>query len=171
MRFWAFALAVEAFLFPLALVAQHTAAPAGSHGSPAGSHASATASSGAHVSSIPSSHTHGAGSANGAQALHPPAGSTRSPKTTSVKDREMSKSVTKSKPERRGLFSFLRKRQPIQPDLQEKCKPGHCSTNNTIAPTQLVAPVPSQVHARLGCTVVPGANPGIPCNPLAPCCP
>lgn len=174
MRLWGLAVAAGQFLFPFALLAQHTAAPAPSHVSPAVSHVSSSPSAGIHTSSIPSSLSVGARPATRAEGLHTYAQTARAPKATRVKDKGLSQSVANSSSERRGLFHFLRRRGPAQAGLQSRCKHGRCSINNASSPTRVAATAkvaPGRFEARSGCTVVPTANPAVPCNALAPCCP
>jgi hypothetical protein len=153
---------------PVTLCAQHTASPAPAHVAPIVSHVSTPAPS-SHVTSTPTTRTPGATSPSSGHAI---ARANHVPKAPTVKNGEMAKSVTNTKPEKRGLFSLLRRRQPLQADLRTKCKKSQCSINHPIAQNQTVAaavPVPSE--ARLGCNVVPVPDPAIPCNVLSPCCP
>ena len=174
MRLWGLVVVTGGFLFPFSLLAQHAASPASSHVSPAVSHVSSGPSAGIRTSSIPSSRNLGATPANRAQGLHTYAQTARAPKATSMKDKGLSQSVANSGSERRGLFSFLRRRGSVQAGLQSKCKHGRCSIDNASSATRVAATAevaPGRSEARSGCTVVPIANPGVPCNVLAPCCP
>jgi hypothetical protein len=174
MRLWGLAAVTGVFLFPFALLAQHTAAPLPSHISPAVSHVSSGTSAGIHTSSVPSSRTLGATPATRAQGSHAHAQTARDPKATGMKEKGVSQSDANSSSERRGLFSLLRKRVAGQ-GSQSKCKHGRCSDNGTatarVAATAEGAPAPEPFKARLGCTVVAVNNPAVPCNPMAPCCP
>jgi hypothetical protein len=169
MRHWGLAVANAAFLAPLALFAQHTSPPAPSHASATVSHISSTPSAGIHGSGSASSRTHGAASSTGTPGSRTGARTTRASQASSVKDKEPTKSLVKSSSERHGLFSFLRRHQPVQADMRNKRKRGRVSASNSIAPTQRAAVAPTE--ARLGCTVVPVDKPGVPCNALSPCCP
>ena len=184
MRFWGPAVVTGAFLFPFTLFAQHTAAPAPSHVAPTHitpihvtptiSHVSSVPSAVSHVSSNPSSRTSGAASPTAARGSHTTPKNARDPKAATVKERELSKSVRNTRSEKRGSFSLLSKREPLQGDLRTKCKRGHCSTKDSVARNQSVSPAPADTapsEAHLGCVVVALANPAVPCNVFSPCCP
>ncbi len=91
----------------------------------------------------------------------------QTPHIATVKTNETRISGAKPNPERHGLFSWFRKREPVGSDSQDRRKERRNSSPNYLA---LQIP-PSTAHAHHGCTIVPVSNPGIPCNPLAPCCP
>lgn len=164
MQFWRLVVVTGTFLLPSSLLAQHAVAPA-----PPVSHISSTPSAGIHSSSVPTSRTPGATSVAGGQGSHTAAQPAHDPKATSVKFEEVSHAASTSSSERRGLFSFLRKRGPIPSNSGNNCKNGQCSAKNSTPAANLVAP--AHTEARLGCYVVPVNNPAIPCNSLTPCCP
>lgn len=175
MRLWGLAVVTGGFLFPFVLLAQHTAAPIPSHVSPPVSHVTPGPSAGIHTSSVPSSRTLGATPATRAQGSNAHAQTARDLKATGVREKGVSQSVASSSSERRGLFSLLRRRVPVQEGSQNKCKHGRCSDNGIatarVTPTAEVAPAPEPSRARSGCTVLAVNNPAVPCNPMAPCCP
>ena len=170
MRLRGLAVVTGGFLFPFALLAQHTTAPIPSHVSPAVSHVSSAPSAGIHASSVPSSRTQGATPATRAQGSYAHAQKARNPKATGVKEKGVSQSVASSSSGRGGLFSRLRKRLPGR-----QCKHARCSDNRTatarVAATAEINPAAEPSKARLSCTVVAVNNPAVPCNPMAPCCP
>lgn len=168
MKLWSLALAAGTLL-PSALVAQHTVAPAPPVVAAVSHVSSPTPSASIHASSVPSSRTPGAPSLAGGQGTHTTSQPARDQQATSVKFDERSHAAAKSTFERRGLLSFLRKREPISSDSRNNCKNGSCLAKRTMPPVPSAAP--ARTEARIGCNVVPVNNPGVPCNPLAPCCP
>lgn len=165
MRLWAVATVAGAFLLPLALLAQHAAAPAPAHIAQTVTHTSATPSVAARVSSIPSTRVSSGTSPTSSHGFHG-TGRTNDPRGTIAKDDKQPKPVSNAKPEKRGFFSLLRKRQHSQTDLRNRRKRNPSSASNSLAQDQTVVP-----PKRLGCRVVPVPNPGVPCNMLSPCCP
>jgi len=148
-------LAVSLLLVPVALFAQHPSTAVVSHTT------SSSPAASAHTPAGSSSTIHnGASSANRVGALH----TTKAPNGANSNRRELSKSAGNSNPERRGLFWFLRKHRE-----RNKCAHGRCSTNSLASANSKSAPIPAP--ALRGCTVVPIADPKLPCNPFAPCCP
>jgi hypothetical protein len=104
-----------------------------------------------------------------ASTSHPVA---QTPHIATVKTNEARISGAKPNPEKHGLFSWFRKREPIGSDSHKQRKERRNPNPNYLA--QQVPPrqvPPSTALANRGCTIVPASNPGIPCNPLAPCCP
>jgi hypothetical protein len=143
------------------VIAQHSAAPSPPHPNPIVSHVSPTPSAGIHTSSVSSAHTVGASSrTGGAQAP-----------SAVLKKNMLSAQRTKdtmlpanAQPLQTHHFLFLRRHKP------EKSKNSNRSLAHTVAVPSAALPVAPSL--QFGCTVaaVP-PNSGIPCNPLAPCCP
>ena len=69
-------------------------------------------------------------------------------------------------PEKHGLFSWLRKRDPVRSDSQDRRQEPRDSAANALA-RQIPPFSPLESHR---CLIVPVSNLGIPCNPFAPCC-
>jgi hypothetical protein len=177
MRFWGFAFAVltGTLSVSLSLVAQHTVAPLPPV-SPAISHVApmpSTPSTAMHAASVPSSRMPGASSTTGAHGVPSAAKPVHNLKATGVTGKGQLESAAHPSPERRGLFSFLRKREPVPPDSPDKCKDDRRSANFSIPPTPLVASAPwvaPHLPRHLSCIRVPTNNPAIPCNLVLPCC-
>jgi hypothetical protein len=174
MRFWSFAVLMGTLSLPLSLVAQHTVAPAPPP-SPAVSHVApmpSTPPPAIHTPSIPATRMPVAPSPTGAHAVSSAAKPAHDLRATSLTGKQQ-ESAARPNPERRGLFSFLRKHEPIPPDSPNKCKDDRCSTDRSFPPASLFASAPwiapgLPPHRR--CMRVPTNNPAIPCNLLVPCC-
>jgi hypothetical protein len=156
MRLLSLVVAAVIFLTPLAVLAQHSPAPAPApaHVTSIASHTWSAPSVGAHSSSIATSRSTGATAHPGAQGSRPAKAS-----------HELT--GTNSRPERASFFSFRHKSKP------DRCRNGSCATatpsRSLTSPVPAVTPVASE--ARRGCTLVAVPNSGIPCNMLSPCCP
>jgi hypothetical protein len=152
------------FLLPLSVFAQHSAAPASVPSIPIASHTPAAISPVTHSPGIP----HSPGTISGTGAQGPRAVALRSSSKldgSHANDRSQLQPSTNSRPQKAGFLSFLHWR----PD---KCRHGSCApppSSGLISQSYAFPPVDSEV--RVGCRVVPIANPAIPCNMFSPCCP
>ena len=151
------------FLVPLAVFAQHSAAPV--HVTPISSHITSPSAS-VHSSGISSSRSGGTISRTGPQGSPAPKGK-HELNTARADDSNLSKSSSDSLAQKPGVFSFLHKRP-------NRCTHGACkaapSPSKTLfRPAPAITPI--AFERPVGCTIVPVFNPGIPCNPYAPCCP
>ncbi len=143
MRFWSFAVLMGTLSLPLSLVAQHTVAPAPPP-SPAVSHVApmpSTPPPAIHTPSIPATRMPVAPSPTGAHAVSSAAKPAHDLRATSLTGKQQ-ESAARPNPERRGLFSFLRKHEPIPPDSPNKCKDDRCSTDRSFPPASLFASAP-----------------------------
>jgi hypothetical protein len=145
-----------------AVIAQHSAAPSPSHTNPVVSHVSPTPSAGLHSSGVSSAHTVGATSRTGAAQASPAVLKENMLSAGRTKDTRLPVSATNAQPLQTHHFLFLRRHKP------DKSK----NSNRPLAPSVAAAPLPVAPSPHIGCTVVEvPLNRGIPCNPLAPCCP
>jgi hypothetical protein len=83
-----------------------------------------------------------------------------------AKTNEARISTAKPNPEKRGLFSWLRKHEPVGTKLPDRSK----ERVNPIPDYLAMQTMPTAPHAHHRCMIVPIWNPAIPCNPYAPCC-
>jgi len=167
MRLFGSIVTAAVFLVPFA-VAQHAGAPvpAPVHVSPIAMHTSSATSAGMHGSSPSSPHIVGTNP-------HPGALGSRSVPQTSALNTERAKPrtlpvpSTNSRPEKADFFSFLHRNR------RDRCKGGSCAAvPSTVASVvHPAADIPVASNPHTGCNIVPTFNPGIPCNPYAPCCP
>jgi hypothetical protein len=89
----------------------------------------------------------------------------QTPPTSTIRTTDARLSAAKPGPEQHGLFSWLRRHEPIGPG-----SPGPTKHPNPI-PDYLALQSPhSAPYVHHGCTTIPVSNPGIPCNSYAPCC-
>jgi membrane-bound lytic murein transglycosylase B len=148
------ALYTTALLAPTVLFAQHATMPS----PPPASHVTAPSATHTGASSPHVSAPHGTASTShsAAQTSH----------LASAKASEAQISGAKPAPEKRGWFSWLRKHEPVNPDSHKRGKERRNPGTNYVAQQF----PPYNFYAKHGCTVVPVSNPGVPCNPFAPCC-
>jgi hypothetical protein len=130
----------------------HTTAPAPTVTTPAAIHTGASAP---HVTvphvSAPTSHS-----------------VAQTSRLATVKTNVARTSDAKPNPEKRGFFSWFRKREPVGSNSQDRRKE---KARRNPSPDYLALQFPpSTPHVHHGCTIVPVSNPAIPCNPFAPCC-
>lgn len=151
------------FLIPLAVFAQHSAAP--TIVSPISSHAAAAPAT-AHSSSISPTRGSMTTSPTGTHGSRAPEVKHKL-NAARTDDGTLSKSKADSRGQKPGFFSFLHKRP-------NKCDHGACKAVPSNSAT-LVRPAttvsPFAFERPVGCKTVPVFNISVPCNVYAPCCP
>jgi hypothetical protein len=166
MRLPGFAAAAVVFLVPLAILAQHSAAPAPPTVIPIATHIPSAPSASIHSSSIFPPRNSEATARTGAQGSYPVARANHELNAPRTKDKILQESSSNSAAEKPGFFSFIRKRA-------NKCKNDSCEPSPPSASliSQVHAVTPVAPEAYVSCLVVPFPNSAIPCNMHAPCCP
>lgn len=164
MRLFGLVAAPAVFLLPLTVFAQHSAAPASVPSIPIASHTLSAISPVTHSPVI----AHSPGTTSGTGTQGPRAVALRSSSKLNgshADDRSLLKPSTNSRPQKAGFFSFIHRRP-------NKCRHGSCAASpSSSLITQSYAFPRMDSEVRVGCRVVPIANPAIPCNMFSPCCP
>lgn len=148
-------------LTPLAVFAQHIAAPV--HVTPVTAHVASAPSPSIHSSGIPSSRSGGTTSRTGPQGSPVPKVK-HALNTARADDGALSKSSADLRAQRPGFFSFLHKRPKCD---HSACKVAPPPAATLVRPASVVTPI---AFETTGCRIVPVLNISTPCNVYAPCC-